>query len=89
MAGIKAGAKARADVVLSLACNEVRQAKLAQIERKYTCAFSNLRCGICIDHALDDDYAGQITDDEELDRLHHERRARRKNNWLRDMMAPR
>jgi hypothetical protein len=46
--------------------------------------FPNLKCMTCLHNALDDEYAGQITDDEELDQLHRQRREKmRQRAWER------
>jgi|APGre2960657444_1045066.scaffolds.fasta_scaffold406251_1 hypothetical protein len=50
--------------------------------------FPNLKCMTCLHNALDDDYGGQITDDEELDQLHMQRREKmRQRRWEQRLRA--
>ena len=44
-------------------------------------------CGVCIEHALDDDFNGYISE-EELRIVHAKHRERKKKRWLRSMMNP-
>jgi len=56
------------------------------VEELYGRSFPSLTCVYCIEHALDDDYGGQISDDEELDQLHKERRRKIKDRRLKERM---
>ena len=63
---------------------ELRQ-RLATV---YGRAFPHLTCAKCMHNALDDEYAGQITDDEELDELHMQRREKmRQRHWEQRLLA--
>lgn len=44
-----------------------------QVEASFGRPFPNLGCATCMAHALDDDYDGQITDDEELNQMKKDR----------------
>lgn len=58
------------------------------VEARFGRPFPNLRCAMCMDHALDDDDESQITDDEELDRMKRDRIKKRKDKWLKAKMYP-
>jgi hypothetical protein len=58
------------------------------VEARFGRPFPELKCPYCINNALDDEFNGQITDDEELEALVRARRQARRDRWVKAMMSP-